>query len=523
MRELLPLLPRPSRYAGIEDNVCRKDPARVRLRVALAFPDTYEVGMSYLGQKILYGVVNARPQWWAERVMAPAREAAAVLRAHNAPLATLESDTPLIRTHALCFSITHELCYTNVLYMLDLAGIPLRSADRPESLEACPLVVAGGGALLSAEPLTPFIDLMVLGDGEESLPDVLDLLETARAKGWTRQELLRAAPRIPGVYAPSLFAPASDAPGAPLRPLLPSCPRPARRIVADLNQAAYPVRQVVPVGAVHNRLSLEIARGCTRGCRFCHAGVVYRPVRERSPENIHSLLRRCLDETGFDEISFLSLSTGDYSALKTLSLSVLDRCAEEQISLSLPSLRVGSIDDAIMERMAELRRTGCTLAPEAGSQRLRDVINKGVSEEGLLLHVQKLLEHGWRQVKLYFMIGLPTETDADLLAIAELCRKVRDAAGPGGPRLQVTAALSPFVPKPFTPFQWVEQIGQEEIKRRVNLVRNAFRGLKCLKLRWHEPAMSHLEGILSRADRRMADVVELAYRKGPSSQLGRGF
>ena len=514
MRELLPLLPRPSRYAGIEDNVCRKDPTRVRLRVALAFPDTYEVGMSYLGQKILYGVVNARPQWWAERVMAPEREAAQVLREHNAPLATLESDTPLVRTHALCFSITHELCYTNVLYMLDLAGIPLRSADRPESLDACPLVMAGGGALLSAEPLTPFVDLMVLGDGEESLPDVLELLEKARDRGWTRKELLHAARRIPGVYVPSLFTPVSAAPGAPLRPLVADYARPARRIVADINKAAYPVRQVVPVGAVHNRLSLEIARGCTRGCRFCHAGVVYRPVRERSLENIHSLLRRCLDETGFDEISFLSLSTGDYSALKTLSLSVLDRCAEEQISLSLPSLRVGSIDDAIMERMAELRRTGCTLAPEAGSQRLRDVINKGVSEEGLLLHVQKLLEHGWRQVKLYFMIGLPTETDADLTAIADLCRKVRDAAGPGGPRLQVTAALSPFVPKPFTPFQWVAQSSQDEIRRRVNLVRDAFRGLKCLKLRWHEPAMSHLEGILSRADRRMADVVELAYRKG---------
>lgn len=220
MRELLPLLPRPSRYAGIEDNVCRKDPTRVRLRVALAFPDTYEVGMSYLGQKILYGVVNARPQWWAERVMAPEREAAQVLREHNAPLATLESDTPLVRTHALCFSITHELCYTNVLYMLDLAGIPLRSADRPESLDACPLVMAGGGALLSAEPLTPFVDLMVLGDGEESLPDVLELLEKARDRGWTRKELLHAARRIPGVYVPSLFTPVSAAPGAPLRPLV---------------------------------------------------------------------------------------------------------------------------------------------------------------------------------------------------------------------------------------------------------------------------------------------------------------
>ncbi len=511
MRELLPLLPKPSRYAGIEDGACRKDPARTRLRLALAFPDTYEVGMSYLGQKILYGIVNAHEGWWAERVMAPDREAGAVLRANNAPLCTLESDTPLADLHCVSFSITHELCYTNVLYMLDLAGIPLRSAQRSQDLTACPLVIAGGGALLSAEPLTPFMDLMVLGDGEESLPDVLRLLESTLDQGWSRDQLLREARLIPGVYVPSLFS-AGDG-GTPV-PLLPDYTRPARRIVADLNAAAYPTRQVVPVGAVHNRLSLEIARGCTRGCRFCHAGMVYRPVRERSLANITSLLDDCLRETGFDEISFLSLSTGDFSALKTLCHGVLDRCAREQISLSLPSLRVGSIDDEIIERMADLRRTGCTLAPEAGSQRLRDVINKGVSEEDLLLHAQKLLEHGWRQVKLYFMIGLPTETDEDLAAIAELCRKVRDAAGRGGPRLQVTGALSPFVPKPFTPFQWEAQISREEISRRVHLVRELFKGQKCLKLHWHEPAMSHLEGILSRADRRMADVVEKAYRKG---------
>ncbi len=517
MRPLLPLLPKPSRYAGIEDNACRKDPAAVRLRVALAFPDTYDVGMSYLGQKILYGIVNERPEWWAERVMAPEREAGDILRAHDAPLTTLESDTPLREMQCLCFSITHELCYTNVLYMLDLAGIPLRTADRPQDLRACPLVIAGGGALLSAEPLTPFVDMMVLGDGEESLPDVLHLLESALDAGWTRERLLDAARRIPGVYVPSLFVQDSAPDGSPvfpLRPLREDCTRPARRIVADLNDAVYPARQVVPVGAVHNRLSLEIARGCTRGCRFCHAGMVYRPARERSLENISSLLDSCLKETGFDEISFLSLSTGDFSALKTLSLGVLDRCAREQISLSLPSLRVGSIDDEILERMADVRRTGCTLAPEAGSQRLRDVINKGVTEEGLLLHAQKLLEHGWRLVKLYFMIGLPTETDEDLRAIADICRKVRDAAGRGGPRLQVTAALSPFVPKPFTPFQWAAQIDREEIQRRVDVVRQCFKGQKFLKLRWHEPAMSHLEGILSRADRRMADVVEKAYRKG---------
>lgn len=527
MRELLPLLPRPSRYAGIEDGACRKDAASVRLRVALAFPDTYEVGMSYLGQKILYGIVNAVDGWQAERVMAPDREAGALLKKNGVPLATLESDTPLSAVDCVAFSVTHELCYTNILQMLDLAGIPLRQAARGDGLfragasgpeRGWPLVIAGGGAVLSAEPLAPFLDLMVLGDGEESLPDVLRLLEQARDAGWSRGDFLREARHIAGVYVPSFFVPAPGGNGqaatGPLQPLYADHSRPARRIVADLEAAPYPARQVAPLGAVHNRLALEIARGCTRGCRFCHAGMVYRPVRERRPETLNSLLDACLAQTGFDEISFLSLSTGDYSALKTLCRDALTRCAGEQVSLSLPSLRVGSIDDEIMERMAAVRRTGCTLAPEAGSQRLRDVINKGVSEADLLLHVQKLLEHGWRQVKLYFMIGLPTETDEDLAAIADLCRAVRDAAGPGGPRMQVTAALSPFVPKPFTPFQWEAQISLAEIDRRVRLVRGLFKGQKCLTLRWHEPAMSHLEGILSRADRRMADVVERAWRKG---------
>ena len=513
MRELLPLLPKPSRYAGIEEGACRKNADAVNLRIALAFPDTYEVGMSYLGQKILYSIVNSCPRWLAERVMAPELEAAAVLRAHKAPLCTLESDTPLKNLHCVAFSVTHELCYTNILYMLDLAAIPLRTAGRPEDMTACPLVIAGGGALLSAEALAPFMDIMVLGDGEESLPDVLRLLETAMENGWGRSRLLRETRLVSGVYVPSLFGP-SVSPCGPPTPLFADHARPSRRIVADLNTAPYPVKQITPVGAVHNRLALEIARGCTRGCRFCHAGMVYRPVRERSVPGVMTLVRDCLKETGFDEISFLALSAGDFSALKTLCRNALDHCAAEQVSLSLPSLRVGSIDDEILERMAELRRTGCTLAPEAGSQRLRDVINKGVSEEDLLLHVQKLLEHGWRQVKLYFMIGLPTETDEDIAAIAELCRKVRDAAGRGAPRMQVTAAVSPFVPKPFTPFQWEAQISSEEMSRRIDLLRDIFRGQKCLKLRWHEPAMSRLEGILSRADRRMADVVEKAFHKG---------
>lgn len=511
MRELLSRLPGPSRYLGIEQGSVHKDPAQVRLRCALCFPDLYEVGMSHLGSKILYGIVNDRPGWWAERCYEPDADGSRILRETGTLLATLESDLPLNKCDILGFSITHEMCYTDVLNMLDLGGIPLRTVNRPEDLRACPLVVAGGGAAISAEPMAPFLDCVVLGDGEETLVDLLEHLEKARDTKVSRSELLRELACVPGIYVPSLFAPGAD--GA-CHPLIPDLPVPTRRIVVDFDKAYSPTKQVVPLATVHNRLSLEIARGCTRGCRFCNAGFVYRPSRERKVETVTRILKSCLDDTGFDEISFLALSAGDYSALKHLCGATLDHCAQEQISLSLPSLRVGSIDDEIMDRMSKLRRTGVTLAPEAGSQRLRDVINKGITEEQLITHVQKLIEYGWRQVKLYFMIGLPTETDEDLLAIVDLCRKVREAAGPGRPKISVTAALSPFVPKPYTPFQWEDQIGLEEIHRRVHVVLEQFKRIRGLTLRWHEPKVSHLEGILSRAGRDMADVVETAFRKG---------
>ncbi len=515
MKEILSLLPRPSHFLGTEEGSIHKNLVPGMLHVALAFPDLYEVGMSYLGQKILYSILNERPDMFAERVFAPQPEAAAILQEQQLPLATLESDTPLAETHAIGFSITHELCYTNVLFMLDLARIPLRAQERgkTDNLFAYPMILAGGGCAVAAEPLAPFVDVMLLGDGETLILDVTRLLAKARAEGWSRSRYLRAVAEIPGVYVPELYEQDPEHPSC-VRPVVEGLLRPSRRVVANLDEAPYPVQQVLPFGAVHNRLSLEIARGCTRGCRFCQAGMVYRPARERSLENASETLQRCLAATGFDEVSFLALSAGDFSALKTLFLDAADRCAAEQISLSLPSLRVGSIDDDIMARMADIRRTGATLAPEAGSQRLRNIINKGVTEEGLLLHVQKLFQHGWQQVKLYFMIGLPGETDEDLLAITDLCRKARDAAGRGMPRLQVTAALSPFVPKPHTPFQWEAQISMEEMARRVHLVLETFKKEKCLKLRWHEPAVSFLEGVLSRGDRRLADVVERAYRKG---------
>ncbi len=512
MRQLLPLLPRPSKYLGMEAGSVHKDLSSLSVHAGLAFPDKYEVGMSYLGQKILYGVVNAREGWYAERVFAPDPEAAVVLREHKAPLCTMESDTPLAELDFLGFHVTHELCYTNVLYMLDLAGIPLRAEERAKEPGRWPLVAVGGGCALAAEPLAPFVDIMLLGEGESMLPEALDVLERAKKAGTVndRRTLLRELAHVPGVYVPEFYAWTDSG----MTALEPDLPRPARRVVPRMDEAFYPSTQVIPFGAVHSRLALEIGRGCTRGCRFCQAGMTYRPARERSVAELTGLLNRCLTDTGYGELSFLSLSTGDFSALKTLFNACVERCVAEEVSVSLPSLRVGSIDDSIMGRIAGIRRTGATLAPEAGSQRLRDVINKGVTEEELILHVQKLFEHGWTQVKLYFMIGLPTETDEDLLAIVDLARKARDAAGPGIKRLQVTVAVSPFVPKPHTPFQWEEQISLEEIRRRVGVLLEALRKEKRITMRWHQPEESFLEGIFSRGDRRLANVVERAYRKG---------
>lgn len=510
MRELLSLIPKPTRYLGIEEGAVHKRKDAVNLHLALAFPDMYEVGMSYLGQKILYGIINNRTDWWAERVFTPCVDTAEVLREHKTQLATLESDTPLSQLDLLGFHVTHELCFTNILYMLDLGGIPLRTENRGESLDI-PIVMAGGGCTLAAEPLAPFMDLMVLGEGETMMVELLDLLQQCKTEQTTRHEFLRRACRLPGIYVPSFFR--FDGKDKPLVALYEDHIAPARRVIPDMNDAEFPVSQPVPFGAVHSRLALEIGRGCTRGCRFCQAGIIYRPARERSVEEIERILHETLSSTGYDELSFLSLSTGDFSALKTLFTRTVDRCADEQISVSLPSLRVGSIDDDIMARMAGIRRTGATLAPEAGSQRLRDVINKGITEEQLLLHIRKLFQHGWQQVKLYFMIGLPTETYEDLDAIVELCRKVRGAAGYVR-RLNVTASISPFVPKAHTPFQWEAQIPLEEIRNRIWYLRDAFKKEKSMKMRWHEPTSSALEGIFSRGDRRLADVVETAYRKG---------
>jgi radical SAM family uncharacterized protein/radical SAM-linked protein len=513
MRELLPLLNKPTQYLGTEPNSVHKDPRSVRVRVALAFPDLYEVGMSYVGQKILSQAVNSVERFWAERAFAPALDAVDMLRAKGLPLCTLESDTPLGQMDVVAFSLTHELCYTNVLLMLDLSGIPLRSAERLQG--DWPLVIAGGGCAFNAEPVSPFLDLLVLGDGEEVLPQILEEVELSKKQPTSKKELLRLLSRIPGVYVPSFFE--DQGAGRPLNPLYPDHERVEKRVVADLDRVDFPTAQIVPHGkVVHDRLTLEIARGCTRGCRFCQAGMLYRPVRERSLPELHRLLEEGLGRTGFEEVSFLSLSTGDFSALTGLFEQSISRCSGDQISISLPSLRVGSLHPRLMSLIASIRRTGVTLAPEAGSQRLRDVINKGITEDEFLEHVTRLFSAGWQVLKLYFMIGLPTETREDLDAIVELCLKVQSRAGAVARKgkLQINVALSPFVPKPHTPFQWERQLSRAEVAERLDYLKERFRPHRKINLKWHDPDMSFLEGVFSRGDRALAPLVERAYREG---------
>ncbi len=522
MREILALLPKPSRYLGIEENAVTIDKKQLDiekyLHCALAFPDMYEVGMSYLGQKIIYSLYNSMPNVLAERVFTPCRDAAKILKEHQVELATLESDTALAKTHLLGFSITTELAFTNVLYMLDLANIPLWQEQRGDSLFDYPIILAGGGCTICSEPLAPFVDLMALGEGEAMMPEIAILLQKARAEKWSKTKFLQEARFIDGIYVPSLFELQED---GSLKAKFSDYTKVYRQAVPDLKDARYPLSQVVPFGAVHNRLSLEIARGCTRSCRFCQAGMTLRPSRERNAEELQNILDDCLKETGFDDISFLALSCGDFSVLKKLFLEAAQKCAKNQVSISLPSLRVGSVDGEIMQAMSNIRRTGATLAPEAGSQRLRDVINKGIDEEALLHHVRQLVGYGWQQVKLYFMIGLPTESYADLDAIVELCKKVRDCCRVQnekgyfeGPRIAVTAAISPFVPKSHTPFQWEAQISKEEMQKRIFYLKDQFKQHKSLMMRWHEVNMSYLEGIISRGGRELAPLLEKAFQYG---------
>ena len=517
-QEMLQAVEKPARYTGGEWNAQPKDSAAVLCRIALAMADVYEVGMSNLGLKILYEILNRRDDIAAERVYAPWLDMEEEMRRRGIPLFSLETFQEVSSFDILGFSLQYELLITNTLNMLDLAGLPLHAAERTDEQ---PFVIGGGPCVYNTEPIADFFDFFVLGDGEEIVVEVCDALIAWKKEGRLdgRRGFLRRAARIPGIYVPSFYAPEYDARGmfTGLRVLDEAAsPQIYRRVVKDLDAAPFLEKPVVPyLGIVHDRLMLELFRGCTRGCRFCQAGMAYRPVRERRPETLESLARTLFDSTGYNEMSLTSLSSADYSCLSPLVDGLLAGTQGERVSFSLPSLRIDSFSVDIAERLQQVRKSGLTFAPEAGTQRLRDVINKNVTEDDLLHSVRTAFEQGWKAVKLYFMMGLPTETDEDIVGIAELAQKVvdcyKEVKGKRG--VKVTVSVSCFVPKAYTPFQWFAQVPQEEFERRQRLLKESIRD-RAISFHYHDARASVLEGALSRGDRRLSAVIETAWRNG---------
>ncbi len=518
---LLMKVQKPVRYMGGEYGAAMKDPESVDVRYAFLFPDTYEVGMSHLGMRILYHILNRREDVWCERVFTPWVDMAEEMRKNGIPLFSLESRTPVRKFDLLGITLQYEMSYTNVLESLDLAGIPLRREDRGEG---DPFVICGGPCAFNPEPLAPFVDLFAIGDGEEETLATVDAYKAWRASGAPREEYLRMAAKIPGIYVPSLYDASYNEDGT-LNSFAPKpdggAPEVVRKaLVNDLNAADYPETLIVPYGEiVHNRIMLEIFRGCTRGCRFCQAGMIYRPVRERGRERLMELAEKLVASTGYDEISLMSLSSGDYSCLPELAHEMVEKFARKRVKISLPSQRIDAVLTDTLRETQKVRKTALTLAPEAGTQRLRDVINKGVTEEDLARSVTDAFEQGWSAVKLYFMIGLPTETDEDVLGIAELARLVRrcyfsvpkEKRAPG---LRITVSASVFVPKPFTPFQWCGQLESGEVIRRQKLLRDELRTIKGVDFKYHAPDVSYIEAVFARGGRRLADVLERAWKLG---------
>ena len=520
IESILPLVQKPARYTGGELNSVVKNKENVDLRFAFCFPDTYEIGMSHLGMKILYSLINSRDNYWCERVFAPDTDMEEIMRERGIPLFALESCDALADFDAIGFTLQYELCYTNVLNMLDLAGIPLRSANRGDSLDT-PIIVAGGPCVCNPEPLADFIDVFEIGEGEEVMLEFLDLLNEYKNSGKTRSEFLIAASKIEGIYVPSLYDIEYNEDGT-IKSITAKNGAPDKinkRVVADLDAVFYPDKFVVPfVEVVHDRVVHEIFRGCIRGCRFCQAGFWYRPIREKSVDTISKQSQKLACTSGYDELSLCSLSSSDYTKITELLEELLGWAVPQKINVALPSLRIDNFSDELKEKLSLVRRSGLTFAAEAGTQRLRDVINKNISEEEILETCRKAFTGGWTAVKLYFMIGLPTETDDDVIGINQLSQKVvnefyNNPDKPKGKGVNVSAGVSSFVPKPCTPFQWEPQDTREELKRKQQLLLETCTSKK-ITFRFHNTDLTFLEGVFARGDRKLCDVIETAYRNG---------
>ena len=517
LERILSRVQKPARYTGGEYNAVKKDPREVDTRVAFCFPDTYEIGMSNLGMRILYGVMNNMEGVWCQRVFAPWGDMEEEMRRAYMPLFALESGDPITDFEIVAFSVGYEMAFTTILNMLDLADIPLHSADRPG---LTPLVIAGGTAMYNAEPIADFVDIVSLGEGEDVTVELIELHRRARREGWTKAEFLRRAAQVPGLYVPSLYDVAYNEDGTvqsiTARDGAPQVVR--KRIVEDMDKSYYPAKTIVPsTEIVQDRVTLELFRGCIRGCRFCQAGYVYRPVRNRSEELCMRYGVEACNDSGYQEVTLSSLSTSDYPHLTELCDDLESFCSQRHVNLSLPSLRADNFSMSLMQRLAKGRKSGLTFAPEAGTQRLRDVINKNVTQEDLLASCRTAFAGGYNAVKLYFMLGLPTETDEDVLGIADLAARVmhawRESASNKQRGVRITVSTSWCVPKPHTAFQWEPQISKEEYERRVKLLREAIT-TKTVTYNWHDSDTSFLEAVLARGDRRMCKVLETAWRKG---------
>ena len=514
---ILPTVQKPARYTGGEWGEIKKEIRDVRVRVAFCFPDTYEIGMSNVGMRILYGVMNEMDGVWCERVFAPWGDMEEAMRANQLPLWALESQMPVKEFDLIAFTIGYEMAYSNILNMLDLAGVPLRSADRHDLKN---IVFAGGVCAFNPEPLADYIDFFSLGEGEDITVEIVSLYERAKAYFWSKEQFLKEVSKIPGVYVPSFYRHEYNEDGT-LAAIIPLDGAPGtvtKRIIEDLDRAYYPTKMIVPsTEIVHDRANLEVFRGCIRGCRFCQAGFSCRPVRKKSPEVLYRQAVEMLQDSGNNEITISSLSTSDYRGLKELTDALIPYCADQKINLSVPSLRADNFSRELMEKLQTVRKSGLTFAPEAGTQRLRDVINKNLTEDEILNTCAQAFSGGWNNVKLYFMLGLPTETDEDVLGIAELVYKVIQTWKANATNkkrgLRIHVATAYFVPKPHTPFQWEKQITPQEYLRRCKLLKSHFYS-KSIEYDYHSPDLSRLEAVFARGDRRLGPVIETAVRHG---------